>query len=141
MTTQIKNLDKVYKAIEKLKVLEAEIAQIHKLASIVAGGNANTNIIIIVKDLNKEAKQTEPHTIYADPIYATPARVISFFPTDDSKQVVQEKHSVNEEKVLDTDALQILGFLLKSKEAKKKLLINKLTRYGFKIEEKQISKS
>jgi hypothetical protein len=139
----INKLEKATKILEKIKLIDAEIIEIDKLAHIILNNETNIQLAINVENLTKAKEAKEKVSFDEDGSMTIEDKAIdafrnSFYPADRFKiymdGVRTKKSDRNFSQPLsDKLTLQILGVLLCEKNAIKDSLMKKLVGFGFSI--------
>ena len=135
---ELTKVDKVFKVYEKVKVLDAEIIELDKVAMQLA--NDDTDVCLDFKITNfTPKKEEESTTIGLQSIFESYKRELSFSslwgqPTSTTpEQNSNNNTTVFNHQVSTNNALKILGLLLSDKLEKRERLLTKLKNMGVNI--------
>ena len=138
----IKELGKASKLLDKLKVIDADIIEIEKIAQLLASGNSKQSMVLAVTDTSPE---TEPKKQVLDsdgsltqPSMSVDGNTLTFSFFGLNSRPFPENRQDNRTKKLDvqlsdTTALQVWGVLLEQKLIARGDLIKKLENLGFEF--------
>lgn len=134
---EIKELEQATKILQSIKILDNEIAEIEKIAMIVANSDTGSSIELKVVDYDKPAEATkednDEEVDDKDPFMGLGMfAYISRNHNSDNPKKEDNVHRINYDLSLN-GTMQMLGVLLYEKQSKRTLLIKKLNKYGINI--------
>lgn len=138
----IRDIRKTASYMDDLKMLDAEVIGIEKMAEIVANSDSEYSFVLRVRDLNEEPVSLNPSTespnyflsvARIDDIYRSLFPRMTPTPPHFETTKNQEQKNVLTSNLSDTNTLLILGVLLEDKYQKRKSILAKIKEMGVKI--------
>lgn len=130
---ELSKMDKVFRAYEEIKLLDAEIIELDKVAMQLANDDTEVSLDFKLTTFTEKKEETSVSLESIYDSYKTSLFNGLWFQANSTTPENNKNNRVFSHSISTTNSLKILGILLSDKMEKRQKLLNKLSKFGVKI--------